>query len=115
MNLLVTIWGIRLAWHISSRHQKGPEDARYRKWRETWGKYFFVRSYFQIFVLQGLLLFLVALPIIVVNGTIISNTDIFYGIGIFVFCVGFAFEAIADWQLRTFLKNPSSTGNIMQS
>ncbi len=115
VNLLVTLWGIRLAWHISSRHRKGIEDARYRKWRETWGKNFFIRSYFQVFLLQGFLLFLVALPIILVNEYGISNAEIFYSVGLCIFVVGFVFETVADWQLRSFLKNPSHKGKIMQS
>ncbi len=115
VNLLVTLWGIRLAWHISSRNRQGIEDARYRKWRETWGKNFFIRSYFQVFLLQGLLLFLVAVPIILVNEYGISNSDIFYGIGLGIFVVGFVFEIVADWQLRSFLKNPRHKGKILQS
>jgi len=35
---LVTIWGLRLALHIGLRNRGKGEDARYRKWREEWGK-----------------------------------------------------------------------------
>lgn len=36
-NILVTIWALRLSYHITSRH-KGKEDYRYAKWREDWEK-----------------------------------------------------------------------------
>ncbi len=42
---LVTIWGLRLAWHIHSRNRKKGEDYRYQAWREAWGKWFLIRSY----------------------------------------------------------------------
>ncbi len=37
VNVLVTIWGVRLAWHIHRRHQGRPEDFRYAAWRKEWG------------------------------------------------------------------------------
>lgn len=66
MNLLVTLWGGRLAWHIYKRNRKKGEDARYLAWRNSW-KHFYTRSFFQIYVLQGTLLFLIALPVIYSN------------------------------------------------
>lgn len=115
INVLVSAWGLRLAWHISSRHRKGPEDPRYRAWRDTWGRYFCLRSYFQIFILQGSLLFLVALPVVLMNSREIPVGSIFPIVGIALFVFGFAFETIADWQLRTFLANPANRGKLMQS
>ena len=34
--------------------------ARYRQWREEWGRWFVLRSFLQVFLLQGVLLLLVA-------------------------------------------------------
>jgi steroid 5-alpha reductase family enzyme len=61
------IWGIRLALHIHSRSRGRGEDHRYRKWREEWGRWFVLRSFLQVFILQGVLLLLVATPIVFVN------------------------------------------------
>jgi len=52
VNLLVLIWGLRLAIRIHLRNRvKGgrpiPEVA------EEWGKSFVLRSYLQVFLLQG--------------------------------------------------------------
>ena len=63
-NSLVTVWGIRLAWHIFSRNKNKPEDYRYKAWRDSWGKWFYIRSYLQIFILQGFLLLLISTSII---------------------------------------------------
>ena len=64
---LVLTWGVRLALHIHSRNRGRGEDPRYRKWREEWGKWFVLRSFLQVFMLQGVLLLLVAVPIVFVN------------------------------------------------
>lgn len=64
---LVSLWGLRLAWHIHRRNTGKPEDSRYLEWRKSWGKWFYLRSYFQIYLLQGSLLFLISLPIIFIN------------------------------------------------
>ena len=48
--ILVSIWGVRLAWHINKRHKGKPEDYRYAVWRKEWGKWFIYRSYLQVFL-----------------------------------------------------------------
>lgn len=67
---LVLLWGIRLTSHIGFRKLKeGKEDPRYAKWREEWGSgwYFIVRSFLQVYILQMILMLVVATPILVVN------------------------------------------------
>lgn len=61
---LVLAWGIRLAYHIHSRYRGKGEDRRYRAWREEWGRWFVLRSFLQVFMLQGALLLMVAVPVI---------------------------------------------------
>ena len=56
---LVLAWGTRLALHIHSRNRGRGEDPRYKKWREECGRWFVLRSFLQVFMLQGLLLVLV--------------------------------------------------------
>jgi len=34
VNLLVGLWGLRLAWHIGRRHKE--EDYRYKAMRDRW-------------------------------------------------------------------------------
>lgn len=112
MNLLVTLWGGRLAWHIYKRNRKKGEDARYLTWRKSW-KHFYLRSFFQIYVLQGTLLFLIALPVIYSNYSHSDGFTLTDGIGVLVWCVGFFFEVVGDHQLKVFLSNPNNKGKIM--
>ena len=64
---LVLTWGMRLARHIHNRNRGKGEDPRYRKWRDEWGKWFVLRSFLQVFMLQGMLLMMVALPVVYAN------------------------------------------------
>lgn len=111
---LVGVWGARLALHIYSR-MKDTEDFRYAQWRKDWGKWVVVRSYFQIYILQGVLLLLVSAPLIVVSSN--AQPPLFYLdlIGIIIWCVGFFFEAVGDYQLSQFIKNPKNKGKLMTS
>lgn len=59
--VLVSVWGLRLAWHIHRRGAGKAEDYRYAAWRQAWGEWFYLRSYAQVYLLQSTLLFVVAL------------------------------------------------------
>lgn len=113
--LLVSVWGLRLFWHIGRRNQQKLEDARYAKWRRNWGKCFLVRSYFQIYILQGALLFLIALPILVINKNSNSTINSLCFLGLIIWIIGFYFEVVGDAQLKKFIEKPSNKGKIMTS
>lgn len=112
---LVVMWGVRLILHIAVRNKEKPEDPRYRAWREEWGDAYLVRSFFQVFLLQGFLLLIISLPVtfaITRSGPPINPLDI---IGVSVWLFGFLFEKIADFQLLQFKKDPANKGKIMTS
>lgn len=115
----VTLWGFRLAGHIAVRNTAKGEDFRYAEWRRTWGKIFYVRSFVQIFMLQGLLMLLISVPVIAVLG-VGGYSVVPQGIwlvttiaGALIWINGFIFEAGGDYQLKKFLANPENKGKIM--
>lgn len=112
VNILVTVWGLRLAIHIYKRNSRKGEDSRYVEWRNQW-KNFFVRSYLQVFMLQGLFLFMIVQPVILVN----LSEKLSFGateiLGILVWFIGLYFEAVADHQLKVFISDPSNKGQVM--
>lgn len=112
VNSLVTLWGLRLTTHIYRRNRNKPEDPRYLAWRQTW-KHFYVRSYFQVFVLQGLFLFLISLPVMYINHSVSSGFGLLDVIGFLVWIVGFYFESTGDKQLKDFIANPTNKGKLM--
>lgn len=111
--ILVSIWGLRLAWHIYNRNRNKAEDYRYLTWRKDWGKWFYLRSYFQVYLLQGLFLFLIIFPVLLINkstGTPFGILDI---IGLIIWIFGFYFEVVGDAQLAKFIKNPENKGKLL--
>ena len=112
--LLVILWGLRLAVHIGLRNLGKGEDERYRKWREEWGRHWLLRSYLQVFLFQGFLLILISLPIVWIILAEPSGWTRLDGLGLAVWIVGFIFEAIGDFQLAQFKKDPASRGKIIQ-
>jgi len=111
--VLVVIWGMRLALHIGLRNLGKGEDARYRKWREEWGRNATLRSFFQIYILQGILLLIISLPVIraiAAPDAPLAFTDL---LGATVWLTGFLFEAIADRQLLRFKKDPLNRRRII--
>lgn len=112
VNILVTIWGSRLAFHIYRRNKSKPEDTRYMEWRKSW-KNFYLRSYLQVFLLQGLLLFLIALPVIFINYSVSNTLGILEIIGFTIWLIGFYFESTGDKQLKEFISDPKNKGKLM--
>lgn len=112
---LLTLWGLRLAAHIALRKRgEAGEDFRYQPWRHAWGKSFVWRSFLQIFMLQGAVVLLVALPVLLViqrPGGPLSLLDLS---GSLLWLLGFSFEAVGDWQLLRFKANPANKGRIIQ-
>ncbi len=110
---LVTVWGLRLALHIGLRNRGKAEDARYRMWREEWGKHATLRSFFQIYLLQGMLLVIISIPVLKAVTTPAGSLTAFDVFGMLVWVAGFLFEAFADWQLLQFKKEPGNKGRII--
>jgi steroid 5-alpha reductase family enzyme len=111
---LTTIWGIRLFVHISLRNRGKGEDPRYAAMRANHGKRFWWVSLFTVFLLQGLLLWVVSLPLQL--GQLAPFPARFTwldGLGVLIWTVGFTFEAVGDWQLTRFLKDPANKGKVM--
>ncbi len=102
--LLVTTWWFRLAFNIIKKQSKhGWEDFRYAAWRKNWN-YFYIRSFFQIHVLQFILMCLVATPIFVMYDDIASPSTLLLIVWFIIAAFGLVYETIADKQLADFIK-----------
>ncbi|MGW8195706.1 MAG: DUF1295 domain-containing protein [Desulforhopalus sp.] len=110
---IIGLWALRISGYILSKKLLSPgEDRRYVKWRKEW-KWFYVRSFVQIYLLQMVLLLIVATPIMVFNfHPVAMNTLIVAGLTIAI--AGLVIESVADWQLYFFVKTKKK-GEIMRS
>lgn len=111
---LVLLWGLRLSIHIALRNKGKSEDYRYKKWRQEWGKIFYLRSYLQIYLLQGVLLLIIISPITLASSQIQSSLNYLDLLGLSIWIVGFFFETVGDYQLSQFIKT-KQPGQIMTS
>ena len=115
MAALLTAWGARLAWHISSRHRGAGEDRRYAAMRARHGAAFGWRSLFLVFWLQAALIWLIALPVLAASASPNVPLGLLDVAGVLVFVSGFAIEAIGDRQLRRFKATPANGGKVLDS
>lgn len=108
---LVSVWGLRLALHIARRNLGKGEDYRYQNWRRQHGASWWYISFFQVFLLQGALMWLISLPLLAAQlGT--GSFNWLDGLGLLVWLVGFIFETVGDWQLTRFRANPANRGKL---
>jgi steroid 5-alpha reductase family enzyme len=116
ITFIVTIWGLRLSYHIFKRNLGKGEDFRYAKWRENWD-HFYLTSFLRVFMLQGVLSFIISTPIIKIIAAPYFNLKIIDFIGLFIWGLGFAFEAAADKQLKDFkaLADSEKDGHVLKS
>ncbi len=111
---LTTIWGLRLSIHILRRNLGKPEDFRYQKWRNEAGKSWGWKSLFKVFLLQGVLMWIISAPLLVAQyNRYPSALTILDVLGILLWLVGFFFEAVGDMQLAQFKSKPENKGKVM--
>jgi steroid 5-alpha reductase family enzyme len=116
LNLLVTIWGLRLSLHILTRNWGKPEDFRYQAWREEAGAAWWWRSFFKVFFLQGVLMWIISTPLIFVQVSSQSGRLMWLDyVAVLIWLFGFTFEALGDWQLRRFRVDPANKGKVLNT
>jgi steroid 5-alpha reductase family enzyme len=71
--LFVILWSVRLVSHIIVRLRKHGEDSRYATFRISWGDDFLWKTYLYIFLLQGLFISIIALPLFIMMGEITAQ------------------------------------------
>jgi steroid 5-alpha reductase family enzyme len=112
--VLTAAWGLRLGGYILWRNAGHGEDYRYQKMRENAGDAFWWRSLFTVFLLQGVMLWIVAWPLLVaVHSDDPDHLTITDFIGAAVWLTGFLFEAVSDFQLARFKADPTNKGKVM--
>lgn len=109
----VLAWGLRLSVHILRRNWGRPEDFRYAGMRRKWGRAVAVKSFVYVFMLQGLLLLVVSLPIVVVFASPARPLAALDAVGAIVFAAGLVFETVGDAQLAAHRRDAANKGRLM--
>lgn len=108
---LTTVWGLRLAGYLLRRKWGKGEDPRYAALRQRTGAAFGRKSLWLVFGLQGLLIWIVSLPVqrAIPRGGALGVLD---AAGVLVWLAGFFFESVGDWQLARFKARPEHAGRV---
>ncbi len=114
--LMTTVWGARLSWHIHRRNHGKPEDERYVAMRARRPGRFWWWSLFGVFWLQGVVMLVVAVPVVAVmtdvGGPFGAATDY---LGVFLWALGIFFEARGDVELARFRSDPANRGKVLST
>jgi steroid 5-alpha reductase family enzyme len=115
----VCVWGLRLSWRIHAKNSGKGEDFRYAAWRKEWMKkgerYTNIRSLLQVFILQAIVVSIITLPVLIASVPQILQIGTLWYLGIFIWLIGFFFEAVGDYQLDSFIKSKPAAGSVLQT
>ena len=112
--VLVAIWSLRLSIYITARNWGEPEDYRYQTIRKNNEPGFAFKSLYIVFGLQGVLAWIIALPLL---PAITSNSSLTWIdlLALGIWTVGFIFEAVGDYQLARFKGRIDSQGRALDT
>jgi steroid 5-alpha reductase family enzyme len=99
---MTLIWGLRLAIRIGRRNHGKPEDPRYQRALAGRSAGYALAM---VYGLQGMLAFLIAMPLVVGSFTAGRVTPLGW-LGVLIWLVGLFFEAVGDWQLDRYRAEP---------
>lgn len=111
--VLTALWALRLCAHITWRNWGEGEDRRYQAIRQRNEPGFAFKSLYLVFLLQVVLAWLVSLPLLgAANSSAALGLLDYLGAALWV--AGFYFEAVGDWQLARFKRDPANRGRVME-
>jgi len=110
--VLVAIWALRLFGYITWRNWGEEEDRRYQQIRANNQPSFELKSLFIVFVLQGVIAWIISLPLLIAIGGAAPLDWLDY-LGVALWATGMLFEAGGDFQLARFKADPGNRGKVM--
>ncbi|MBK6289949.1 MAG: DUF1295 domain-containing protein [Pseudomonadales bacterium] len=113
----ITIWMTRYTLHVFRRNIGKGEDPRYTRLRGWVGserafRWFSLR---QVFLHQGVVIWLISLPLQLIMCGPATAAGILAYAGLLLWGAGFITEAVADRQLTRFRNNPAQRGQILDT
>jgi steroid 5-alpha reductase family enzyme len=111
--IFITIWGVRLSARLIKRNWGKPEDFRYAQWRKEWGDKVVIIAFFRVFMVQGIINFIVGSASYVVikyNEFVFSGASmVIVALGLLIALIGLFFEVVGDEQLRRHIEKSTKT------
>ncbi len=111
--ILIAVWSVRLAVHLTVRNAGKEEDHRYQSFRRK-NPRFALHSLWSVFGLQAALAWLISVPLAAAFAHPVEF-GVLHAVAMAVFVVGFGFETVADWQLTRFKRDPNNRGQVLDT
>lgn len=108
-------WGNRLTFYLGIRNIGRPEDFRYQQFRKEGGVNYWWISFFRIFLLQGILIWILSSIFFMAYESVGENLQWTHIIGCIIWAIGVFFETVGDAQLKKFKKNTANKGKILDT
>ena len=112
---MVALWSLRMSLHIGMRNAGHGEDGRYAAWRTRFGPHWWWWSFFQVFMMQGVLVWLWSLGLI--GAVAVGQRELGWqhALALLLFAVGFYFQVVGDLQLERFKKTRTDRSMVLDS
>ncbi len=112
---MVALWSLRMSLHIGMRNAGHGEDGRYAAWRTRFGPHWWWWSFFQVFMMQGVLVWLWSLGLI--GAVAVGQRELGWqhALALLLFAVGFYFQVVGDLQLERFKKTRTDRSMVLDT
>jgi steroid 5-alpha reductase family enzyme len=118
VGVMLSLWSLRLAIYLTWRNHGQPEDRRYRAIRRNNQPNFEFKSLFIIFLFQGLLAWVICLPILAAvteQAAPGPQSVLIFCVGVALWFAGLLMQTIADAQLHHFLKRRENSDAVLDT
>lgn len=110
--MALMLWAARLSYRMVRRSLGKGEDFRYAEWRREW-KYPIIRSLFQVYILQGTIVYIVALPLLIALQSDRLPHMTLLTVGLILFVAGLFTEIRADHEVDAFRRDSANHGKLL--
>lgn len=111
---LAALWALRLGGYLALRNIGKPEDRRYAALRQSWGSRTNLRMLW-FYLFQAAVAWVIGLSFIPACWSATGPAPAWLLAAGLIGLAGIIGEAIADWQLRRFLRDPANRGRVCDS
>lgn len=109
---MIVLWATRLVLYVYLRYR--GNDPRFQTWKQA-GLSALIFNIAYIFGGQAFLMTIMSIPTILINTSIVPGLNYLDYLGMGTWAVGYFFEAVSDYQLFAFMKDPANKGRVMRS
>ena len=107
MLVMVAIWALRLTYFLMKRGRNQPEDRRYQVIRKRNSPNFGLKSFYLIFIFQGLIAWIISSIFVPVfdagsRAETAMSWTLWHSAGVALWLFGLIFESVSDNQLHAF-------------